>query len=84
MKRTICVATATRADYGPLRWLMHGIRESPALTLQCLVTGAHLSAQHGLTYKDIERDGFFIDARVEMLLGFDTELPRSRSRWRSA
>ena len=79
MKRTICVVTATRAEYGLLRWLMHDIRESAALTLQCLVTGAHLSNQHGLTYKDIERDGFFIDASVEMLLGSDTELALTKS-----
>jgi GDP/UDP-N,N'-diacetylbacillosamine 2-epimerase (hydrolysing) len=79
MKRTICVGTATRAEYGLLRWLMHEIREDPELTLQCLVTGAHLSPTHGLTYREIEADGFAIDARVEMLLSSDSALAITKS-----
>lgn len=68
----VCVVTGSRAEYGLLRWLMEGIRDSPDLELQLLVTGAHLSAEFGLTYRDIEADGFTIDARVEMLLSSDT------------
>lgn len=72
--RTICVATATRAEYGLLRWVMRELLDDPAVTLQCLVTGAHLSPTHGSTYRDIERDGFRIDAKVEMLLASDSEV----------
>jgi GDP/UDP-N,N'-diacetylbacillosamine 2-epimerase (hydrolysing) len=79
VKRTICVATATRAEYGLLKWLMHEIREAAALSLQCLVSGAHLSPAHGLTYREIERDGFTIDARVEMLLSSDGDLSTTKS-----
>jgi len=42
--RTICVATATRAEYGLLRWLMDEVRQTDGLTLQCIATGTHLSA----------------------------------------
>lgn len=71
MKR-ICVVTGTRAEYGLLRWLMEGIRQSPKLRLQVIATGAHLSPEFGLTYRDIEADGFVLDRKVEMLLSSDT------------
>ena len=70
--RKVCVVTGTRAEYGLLRWAMEGIRDSELLELQLVVTGAHLSPEFGLTYRDIEADGFIIDAKVEMLLSSDT------------
>ena len=72
MKRRIAVVTGTRADYGLLRWVMEGIRQSPDLTLQVIATGMHLSPEFGLTARDIELDGFEIDRRVEMLVSSDT------------
>jgi UDP-hydrolysing UDP-N-acetyl-D-glucosamine 2-epimerase len=70
--RKICVVTGSRAEYGQLRSLIRTIVEDPALTLQTVVTGMHLSPEFGSTYKEIEADGFAIDARVEMLLSGDT------------
>ena len=72
MSRTVCVVTGTRADYGLLRWVMEGIRQSPDLHLQVIATGMHLSPEFGLTYREIEKDGFAIDRKVEMLLSSDT------------
>jgi GDP/UDP-N,N'-diacetylbacillosamine 2-epimerase (hydrolysing) len=72
MKRKVCIVTGTRAEYGLLRGVMAGIRDSADATLQLLVTGAHLSPEFGLTYREIEADGFAIDAKVEMLLSADT------------
>ena len=77
--KTICVVTGTRAEYGLLRWLMEGIRQSPDLTLQVIATGAHLSPEFGLTYRDIEADGFVIDRKVEMLLSSDTSAGVAKS-----
>ena len=77
--RRVCVVTGTRAEYGLLRWLMAGIRDSDSLTLQVLVTGAHLSPEFGLTYRDIEADGFSIDAKVDMLLSSDTPVGVTKS-----
>lgn len=68
----VCVVTGTRAEYGLLRWVMQGIQDSPDLELQLVATGMHLSAEHGMTYKTIEKDGFRIDRKVEMLLSADT------------
>src|SRR3989344_3812726 len=72
MSRKICVVTGSRAEYGLLRWVMEGIRQVPDLELQVIATGMHLSPEFGLTYREIEQAGFFIDRKVEMLLSSDT------------
>lgn len=68
----ICIVTGTRAEYGLLLPLMTAIRERRDMQLQLLVTGMHLSPEFGLTYKQIEVDGFHIDMKVDMLLSGDT------------
>jgi GDP/UDP-N,N'-diacetylbacillosamine 2-epimerase (hydrolysing) len=67
MSRKICFVTSGRADYGLLRWVMHGVKDDPELHLQIIATGMHLSPTFGFTYQEIEADGFFIDARIEIL-----------------
>lgn len=68
----ICVITGTRAEYGLLCPFMKLVEADPESELQLLVTGMHLSADFGETWKVIEADGFQIDAKVEMLLATDT------------
>ena len=70
--KKICVVTGTRAEYGLLRWVIEGIRNSQMLQLQLIATGMHLSPEFGLTVELIEADGFQVDRRVEMLLSSDT------------
>jgi UDP-N-acetylglucosamine 2-epimerase (non-hydrolysing) len=70
--RKIAVFTGTRAEYGLLYWLMNDIRHDSALQLQLIVSGAHLSAEFGNTWQLIEKDGFRIDAKVEMLSASDS------------
>lgn len=79
MKRKICVVTGTRAEYGLLYWLMKEIQEDPDLELQIIATGMHLSPEFGLTYKQIEDDGFTINEKVEMLLSSDTSVAVAKS-----
>lgn len=79
MKRKICVLTGTRAEYGLLRWLMTDIQNDAVLELQVIATGAHLSPEFGLTYRDIEADGFKIDRKVEMLLSSDSPVGITKS-----
>lgn len=79
MTRRICVVTGTRAEYGLLRWVMQGIKQEPSLNLQVLVTGMHLSPEFGLTYREIERDGFNIDRKVEMLTSSDSPVGVAKS-----
>jgi GDP/UDP-N,N'-diacetylbacillosamine 2-epimerase (hydrolysing) len=79
MTRKICVVTGSRAEYGLLRWLMQKINRCDDATLQLVVAGMHLSPEFGLTYSEIERDGFNIDRKVEMLISSDTPIGISKS-----
>lgn len=77
--RKICVITGTRAEYGLLYWVMKSIEQDKELQLQLIVTGMHLSTEFGLTYKQIEKDGFQIDKKIEILLSSDSPIGISKS-----
>ena len=62
--RSICVVTATRAEYGLLRPVVQKLAASADLQLRLVVTGAHLCPRLGQTVAEIEKDGFAIDARL--------------------
>ena len=79
MKRKICVVTGTRAEYGVLYWPLADIRKTPGLELQIVATGMHLAPEFGLTYREIEADGFRLDARVDMLVSSDTPVGIAKS-----
>ena len=66
--KKICVVTAARSEYGLLRWVMKDIESTVNLELQILVTGTHLSNEHGNTSQNIIDDGFVINEAVPMLL----------------
>ena len=70
--KKICVVTGTRAEYGLLKPLIKRIKEDAEVELQLVVTGMHLSPEFGLTYKEIEEDGYTITDKNEMLLSSDT------------
>ncbi|MBQ9991396.1 MAG: UDP-N-acetylglucosamine 2-epimerase (hydrolyzing) [Lachnospiraceae bacterium] len=71
--KKICVVTATRAEYGLLRPVIDKLASSEDIELQLVVTGMHLSPEFGLTYREIEEDGYPIRKKIEMLLSSDTE-----------
>lgn len=70
--KTICAITGTRAEYGLLKPVLERIKLDKELRLILYVTGAHLSPEFGMTYHEIEKDGFTIDRRIDMLLSVDT------------
>lgn len=75
----VCVITGTRAEYGLLFWTIKAIQENPDFELSVCVTGMHLSPEFGLTYKQIEIDGFQIEGKIEMLLSSDTSVGITKS-----
>jgi GDP/UDP-N,N'-diacetylbacillosamine 2-epimerase (hydrolysing) len=75
----VCIVTGTRADYGLLKHVINEIDQDEALQLQLIVTGMHLSPEFGLTYQEIEKDGFHIDEKVEILLSSDTAVGINKS-----
>ena len=72
MKRKICFFTGTRAEYGIMSRLMRMVKNSQNIEIQIVATTMHLSPEFGLTYKEIESDGFTINKKVEMLLSSDS------------
>ena len=77
--KKIAVFTGTRAEYGLLYWLLRDIQAHPSLKLQLLVSAMHLSPEFGMTYNQIESDGFNITEKVEMLLSSDTAVGTVKS-----
>jgi UDP-hydrolysing UDP-N-acetyl-D-glucosamine 2-epimerase len=79
MKRTIAVITTSRADYSHLYWPLRALSEHPEVDLKILALGSHLSPEFGNTAKEIERDGFPIDARIECLLSSDSDVGMAKT-----
>ena len=77
--KKICVVTGTRAEYGLLKELITQIDEDKEFELQLIVTGMHLSPEFGFTYKEIEKDGFLISDKIEILMSSDTDIGISKS-----
>jgi len=78
-KRKICVVTGTRAEYGLFFPIMKKIQSSDYLELQVVATTMHFSEEFGNTYRQIEKDGFFIDEKIENLLSSDTKSSIAKS-----
>ncbi len=77
--RKICVVTGSRAEYGLLKGVIRAIADHPVLELRLVVTGAHLSPDFGLSYREIQADGFRIDHKVELPLGSDAPAAIARA-----
>lgn len=67
------VVTTGRADYGLLYPLMVKIKQSSKLALKLIVSGSHLSKQHGETQNVINAGDLDIDHVVPMLCEADSE-----------
>ena len=77
--KKVMVITGTRADYGILKPVMEAIRSDNELKLYILATGMHLSPQYGNTVRQIEKDGFEVNFRVDSLLHGGTHGNMARS-----
>ena len=67
MIKKITVTTGTRGEYGILRPLLNEIKKSKKLDLCLIVAGMHLSKKFGKSIDEITKDGFKINAKVDML-----------------
>lgn len=77
--KKISILTATRAEYGLLRPIINKLLKVLDFDVSVVATGAHLSSDFGLTYKEIEQDGIAIDEKIEILLSSDTASAISKS-----
>lgn len=79
MIHNVCVVTGSRADYGLLRSLLFRLRNDEGISLQLVVAGSHLSDVFGNTQKEIESDGFEINARIAIPLEGDSKAEMARA-----
>lgn len=66
--RKICYITGTRADFGLMRSTLTAIRDHAELDLSLVVTGMHLSGDHGNTVREIEDADLKIAATIPVPL----------------
>ena len=77
-KRKIVVTTGSRAEYGILRSILDEIKNSKKLELQLIVTGSHLSKKHGFTVNEIKKNGYKIDAKINMVPKINSEFESTK------
>lgn len=78
-KRKIAVVTTSRADYSHLYWPLRDLAAHSNVDLRLIVLGSHLSPEFGNTVREIEKDGFCIDAKIECLLSSDTDVGMAKT-----
>jgi UDP-N-acetylglucosamine 2-epimerase (non-hydrolysing)/GDP/UDP-N,N'-diacetylbacillosamine 2-epimerase (hydrolysing) len=79
MKRKIAVVTTSRADYSLLYWPLHDLASHPDVDLKIVALGPHLSPEFGYAVREIEKDGFRIDARIECLMSSDSDVGMAKT-----
>jgi len=77
--KKITVLTATRSEYSLLGPVIHALINDGGFDVRVVATGAHLSPEFGLTYREIEQDGVEIHKKIEILLSADTPSAISKS-----
>lgn len=73
------MVTTSRADYGILRPILRALDAAPDLELRLVVSGTHLLRDFGRTVDAIERDGFTVAERLDVLLASDDPLGIAKS-----
>ena len=68
----IAILTSSRADYGIYLPLLRALAKAKDVEWGLVVFGTHLSRVHGHTVDAIEKDGFPIVKKIEVLLSGDT------------
>jgi len=79
MKRTIAVVTTSRADYSLLYWPLRELASHPDVDLKIVAVGPHLSPEFGSTVREIEKDGFDVNARIECLMSSDSDIGMAKT-----
>lgn len=67
-RRKVCVVITARPSYSRVKTALRAISAHPDLELQLVVSGSALLDRYGTAVQYIERDGFPITAKVQMVL----------------
>ncbi len=58
---------------------MRELAAHPDLDLKIVVLGPHLSPEFGCTVREIEKDGFHVEARIECLMSSDSDIGMAKT-----
>lgn len=67
--RKVCFVTGSRAEFGLLRYVIENSERNSGINTQIIVTGSHLSHQHGQTIDEIRASGFQSSSEVDLAIG---------------
>jgi UDP-hydrolysing UDP-N-acetyl-D-glucosamine 2-epimerase len=73
-RRKICAVVTARPSYSRIKTALAAIQAHPDLELQLVVAASALLDRYGTVIRQIEADGFSIDAKVYMVLEGDTPM----------
>jgi UDP-hydrolysing UDP-N-acetyl-D-glucosamine 2-epimerase len=90
LKRKIAIVTSSRADYAHVRWLLHDLARHPAVELQVIALGPHLSPAFGHTGLEVSGPGSAHPSKgakggaagvnfIECLLDSDTDVGMAKT-----
>jgi UDP-hydrolysing UDP-N-acetyl-D-glucosamine 2-epimerase len=79
VKRTIAAITSSRSDYAHLGCLLHDLALHPAVDLQVIALGPHLSPEFGHTGKQISKHGPRAITAIECLLSSDSDVGMAKT-----
>lgn len=77
--KTVCILTATRAEYGLLKPIIKRFLTEKDIKINIAVTGMHLSPEFGNTYIEIEKDAIPIDTKIDILMSGDSPVCTSKT-----
>lgn len=75
----IQVLTTTRAEYGAMRPIIRTMMNDKDIEAEVIVTGTHLLTEFGNTYKEVEKDGFKIAAKIPIIDTVEGEVSVSKT-----
>lgn len=78
-RRKICYVSGTRADFGLMQATLQAIGADPALGLDVVATGMHLSPRFGMTVDEIEAAGLNVAARIPVDIDVSTGAAMARN-----
>ena len=63
-KKTFCVVTSSRAEFGIMRNLLKELKKNKSINLKIIVTGSHLLKKYGFTVNEITNNNFKIYKKI--------------------
>jgi len=78
MKKVIAI-TGSRAEYGLAYPIFKALNAQRGISFSLIITGMHLSPEFGNSFKEVEKDGFEIEAKIKSLFLEDTGTAMAQS-----